>query len=86
MTHHYVEWFARANRERLRKGVQHLGQPAIGIVIRVIGKRDTVRKVDVHPLDDAGRAPVLEHRNREFANFGDLFLGRQIKPEKIDIP
>jgi hypothetical protein len=57
--------------------VQHLEPPAIGIVIRVIGKRDTVRKVDVHPLDDAGRDPVLEHRKREFANFGDVFLGRQ---------
>ncbi|OIQ66176.1 hypothetical protein GALL_522580 [mine drainage metagenome] len=86
MPHHQVEVFACAHRDRLRKGVQHLEPPAIGAFIRVIGKCDAVRKIDVHPLDDADRDPVVEHRNRQLANFGGMFPGRQINPEKIDVP
>ncbi|MGO8910037.1 MAG: hypothetical protein ACLQDM_12075 [Bradyrhizobium sp.] len=71
VTHHHVELFACANRNRLRKGVQHLRPPAIGLGIRVIGKRDTVRKVDAHPLDDADCAPVLGHLDRHFVEMAD---------------
>ena len=65
--------------------MQDLEPPAIGTLIGVIGNRDPVRKVDVHPLHDADRDAIFQHRDRELAYLGRMFPGRQINPEKIDI-
>jgi len=51
------------------KGVQDLQPPAIGIVIRVIGKRDTIGKVEVQSTARS-TATHLQHRDRELADLG----------------
>ena len=80
-----VEFFAGSHRDRIGKCVQHLQPSAIGIVIRVIGKRDPLGKIDVHPLDDTNRDTVVQHRDRECAGFREMFFGGKIDSEKIHI-